>query len=154
MIAVEEQAWERFPDNHSGNRQSHNDRNNQSGQQNRKRRPDNTVASVDKSKRYGKPKKFEDLEDIPCTCHPNGSHTAGDCRVFKYQGYARKNDQGKGKKDDPKDKEDQGDKGFQRPKGTVAIFFAGIPSSKSKWQDKLALSEILAVEPATPKYLN
>jgi hypothetical protein len=42
---------------------------------------------------------------------------------------------GKGKEDNNnKDKEDQGDKGFQKSKGVVNVIFARVLSSKSKKQ--------------------
>jgi hypothetical protein len=53
-----------------------------------------------------------------------------------------------------KDEDNLGDKRFQQSKGTVAVIFAKIPGSRSKHQDKLAIPTIMAVEPATPKYLN
>ena len=46
------------------------------------------------------------------------------------------------------------DKGFQKFRGTVAVIFAGVPDSRSKHQEKLALRTIMAAEPATPRYLN
>jgi hypothetical protein len=113
------------------------------------------VTSTDKSKKSSKPRRFEDLENLPYPWHPNSSHTAGECQNFK--NYTRKNDSAKGKGkeyDNNKDQEDKGDKEFQKSKGVVNIIFAGVPSSKSKQQEKLALCSITAVEPATPKYLN
>jgi hypothetical protein len=44
--------------------------------------------------------------------------------------------------------------GFQKSKGVVNVIFVGVPSSKSKQQEKLALRSFTATEPATPKYLN
>jgi hypothetical protein len=38
-----------------------------------------------------------------------------------------------------KEEDDQGDDGFQNPKGTVAVIFSGVPGSRSKHQNKLAL---------------
>jgi hypothetical protein len=52
------------------------------------------------------------------------------------------------------EKDNQEDKGFQKSKGTVEVIFAGVPGSRSKHQDKLALRTIMAAEPATPRYLN
>jgi hypothetical protein len=39
-------------------------------------------------------------------------------------------------------------------KGTVVVIFSGVPGSRTKHQDKLALHSIMATEPATPRYLN
>jgi hypothetical protein len=36
----------------------------------------------------------------------------------------------------------------------IAVIFVGVSGSRSKHQDKLALRTIMAVEPATPRYLN
>jgi hypothetical protein len=43
---------------------------------------------------------------------------------------------------------------FQQSKGTVAVIFSGVPGSRSKHQDKLALRSIMAAEPVASKYLN
>jgi hypothetical protein len=53
-----------------------------------------------------------------------------------------------------KDEDNTKDKGFQQPKGIVTVIFSGVPGSKSKHQDKLALHNIIAAEPAVPRYLN
>jgi hypothetical protein len=53
-----------------------------------------------------------------------------------------------------KDEDNTEDKGFQQPKGTVAVIFSKILGSRSKHQDKLALRSIMAAEPAVPRYLN
>ena len=53
-----------------------------------------------------------------------------------------------------KEGDNNDDKGFQKSRGTVAVIFAGIPDSRSKHQEKLALRTIMAAEPATPRYLN
>ena len=44
--------------------------------------------------------------------------------------------------------------GFQVPKGAIAVIFAVVPSSSNKRTGKLALWDIMAGEPSTPKYLN
>jgi hypothetical protein len=46
------------------------------------------------------------------------------------------------------------DKIFQQPKGTVVVIFSGVPGSRSKHQDKLALRSIMVAEPTFPRYLN
>jgi hypothetical protein len=53
-----------------------------------------------------------------------------------------------------KDEDSMKDKDFQQSKGIVAIIFSGVPGSKSKHQDKLALHSIMAAEPGIPRYLN
>jgi hypothetical protein len=109
---------------------------------------------ADKPKRFFQPRKFEDLENMPCIWHPGSRHTTGNCRFF-IERYVRKDDKSNIKEDDQKREEvDQGDNGFQKPEGTVAEIFAGVPGSRSKHQEKLALRTIMAAEPATPRYLN
>jgi hypothetical protein len=44
--------------------------------------------------------------------------------------------------------------GRQKILGTVAVIFSGVPGSRSKYQDKLALRSIMAAQPAVPRYLN
>lgn len=56
---------------------------------------------------------------------------AAECRQLKDLGFYSKKD--KGKDDNKKDGEDQGDPGFQQPKGVVAIIFGEVPSSSNKW---------------------
>jgi hypothetical protein len=53
-----------------------------------------------------------------------------------------------------KDEDNTEDKRFQQPKGTVAVIFSGVPGSRSKHQDKLALRSIMTAELAVPRYLN
>jgi hypothetical protein len=61
---------------------------------------------------------------------------------------------GKGKADNNKDGDDNADPGFQQFKGQISVIFAGLPSSSNKRTGKLALRDIMAGEPSTPKYLN
>jgi hypothetical protein len=108
----------------------------------------------DKSKKFSKFKKFEDIENMHCIWHTQGNHTTRDCHIFLDR-YTRKGNNGDKKEDNQKKDEDNlGDKGFQQSKGTVVVIFAGILGSRSKHQDKLALRTIMAAEPATPRYLN
>jgi hypothetical protein len=87
---------------------------------------------ADKSKKFSKFKKFEDIENMHCIWHPQGNHTTGDWRIFLDR-YTRKGNNRDRKEDNQKKDEDNlGDKGFQQSKGTVAVIFAGIPSSRSK----------------------
>ena len=91
---------------------------------------------------------------MPCVWHPGSRHTTGECYFFLKR-YVRIDSKSNGKEDDQKKEEgDQEDNGFQNPKGTVAVIFSGVPGSRSKHQNKLALRTIMATEPATPRYLN
>jgi hypothetical protein len=62
----------------------------------------------------------------------------------------------KDKEEDNKKKDEDNtiDKGFQQPKGIVAVVFSRVTGSKSKHQDKLAHRSIMEAEPAIPRYLN
>jgi hypothetical protein len=70
------------------------------------------VAVAYKAKKFSKPRKFEDLKNMPCIWHPGNSHTTGDCRFFIEQ-YTRKDNKGDKKEDhQKKDDDDQRDKEF------------------------------------------
>jgi hypothetical protein len=89
-----------------------------------------------------------------CIWHPQENDTTGDYWIF-IDRYARKG-KSKDKQEDnkKKDEDNMEDKGFQQQKGTVAVIFSGVSSSRSKHQDKLALRSIMVAEPAIPRYLN
>jgi hypothetical protein len=79
-IAAEEKTRERFPD--QDNQDNSNKQSNQNNGRNKKRGPDNTVAVADKTKKFFKYRKFEDLKNMPCIWHPSSNHTTGDCHIF------------------------------------------------------------------------
>ena len=94
---------------------------------------------ADKSKKFTKPRRYDDIENMRCPLHPNGRHTIGNCYTFNER-YTRKDSKGNNKEDNQKKEEDNhDDKGFQISRGTIAIIFAGILDSRSKHQEKLAL---------------
>jgi hypothetical protein len=89
---VEEKTRERFSDrNNQENNRGNSDRRNFSniGHPERKRGPDNTVAMADKTKKFSKFRRFEDIENMHCIWHPQGNHTIGDYQIF-IDRYARK----------------------------------------------------------------
>jgi hypothetical protein len=91
MTTAEEKTRERFPDrNNRDNPNRQNHRNN--GHQDRKRGPDYNVPVADKSKKFSKFKKFEDIENMHCIWHPQGNHVTRDCRIFLDR-YTRKGQQ-------------------------------------------------------------
>jgi hypothetical protein len=153
MITTEKKTRERFLDqNNRDNPDRQNHQNN--GHQDRRHGPDNTMAVANKAKKFSKPRKFEDIENMHCIWHPNGNHTTRHCRIFVDR-YTRKGNNGEIKEDNQKkDEDNREDKGFQKSKGTVAVIFAGVLGSRSKHQDKLALQTIMVAELATPRYLN
>jgi len=151
MIASEERTHERFPLGQQDNR-NYDPRGNQGGQSNRKRGPDNTLASMDRSKKSNKNnKKFDDLKNLPCPFHKNTKHTTAECRQLQELGLYSKSNKGKGKDDNNKDGDDNADPGFQQPKGQIVVIFVNYHLFNS---GKLALWDIMAGEPAKPKYLN
>ena len=88
MITAEEKTRERFPDrNNRDNPDKQNHRNNR--HQERKRGPDNTVAVTDKSRKFSKPRRHDDIENMHCILHPNGKHIIGNCYTFNDR-YTRK----------------------------------------------------------------
>jgi hypothetical protein len=94
MITAEEKTRERFLDRNNRdnpNRQNHR-------HQDRKRGIDNTVAVADKAKKFSKPRKFDDIENMHCIWHPNGNHTTEDYRIF-IDRYTRKGNNGDKKED-------------------------------------------------------
>ena len=79
MIASEERTHKRFP--HGQQDKGYNPKSNQGGQSDRKRGPNNTLASMDRSKKSNKNnKKFEDLKNLPCPFHKNAKHMVVECR--------------------------------------------------------------------------
>jgi hypothetical protein len=157
MIMAKEKTKERFLDrNNRENNRDNSDRRNfpNVGHSDRKHGPDNTIAMADKTKKFSRLGRFEDIENMHYIWHPQGNHTTGDCRIF-IDRYARKG-KNKDKQEDnrKKDEDNTEDKGFQQPKGMVAVIFSRIPGSRSKHQDKLALHKIMAAELAVPRYLN
>ena len=100
MITAEEKTQERFPDrNNRDNLDKQNHQNNR--HQERKRGPDNTVAMADKSKKFYKPRRYDDIENMHCILHPNGKHTSGNCYTFKDR-YTRKDSKENTKEDNQK----------------------------------------------------
>jgi hypothetical protein len=92
MIMAEEKTRERFPDrNNRENNRDNSDRRNFSkiGHPDRKCGPNNTVVMADKTKKFSKFRRFEDIENMHCIWHPQGNHTTGDCQIF-IDRYARK----------------------------------------------------------------
>ena len=112
MIASEERTRELFP--HGQQDKGYDPRSNQGGHSARNKGPDNTLASMDRSKKSNKNnKKFEDLKNLPCPFHKNAKHMAAECRQLQELGFYAKSNKGKGKADNNKDGDDNTDLGFQ-----------------------------------------
>ena len=100
MITVEEKTRERFSDrNNRDNPDKQNHRNIR--HQDRKHGPDTTVAVADKSRKFFKPRKYDDIENMYCILHPKGNHTIGNCYTFNDR-YIRKDSKGNTKEDNQK----------------------------------------------------
>ena len=128
MIASEERTRERFP--HGPQDKGYDPTSNQGGQSTRKRGPNNTLASMDRSKKSNKNnKKFEELKNLPCPFHKNAKHMAPKCRQLQKLGFYAKSNKGKGKADSNKDRDNNPDPGFQQSKGQIIIIFVGLPTS-------------------------
>ena len=95
MNTAEEKTRERFLDrNNRDNPDRQNPRNNR--HQERKHGPDNIVAMADKSKKFSKPRRYDDIENIRCPLHPNGKHTIGNCYTINER-YTKKDSKGNNK---------------------------------------------------------
>jgi hypothetical protein len=97
---------------------------------NRKRKPDNTVASIQRPAKEN-PKKtsggFKDLQNEKCPWHLDGNHTTEQCyqlrRALKVTPEPWHPHDKKGKK-----KNEEGNDDFQEPDKTVSVLFGGLPS--------------------------
>ena len=69
MITAEEKTRERFLDRSNRDNPDRQIPRN-SRHRERKRGPDNTVAMADKSKKFTKPRRYDDIENIFCPCTP------------------------------------------------------------------------------------
>ena len=138
MITAEEKTRERFPNkNNQDNPDKQNHRNIR--HQERKCGQDNTVAVADKSRKFSKPRRYDDIENMHCIWQPKGNHTIRNCYTFNDR-YTRKDNKVNTKEDNQKkDEDNHEDKGFQKSRGAVAVIFTGASDSRSKHQEKLAL---------------
>ena len=125
MITTEEKTRERFPDrNNQDNPDKRNHRNIR--HQERKHGLDNTVAVADKSRKFSKPRRYDNIENMHCILHPKGNHAIGNCYTFNDR-YTRRDNKVNTKEDNQKkDEDNHEDKGFQKSRGTVAVIFAGL----------------------------
>jgi hypothetical protein len=112
---------------------------------NLKRKPDNTVAAIQRPAKDDSKKTssgFRDLLKEKCTWHLDGNHTTDQCyqlrRALKDIPEPRPPHDKKGKK-----KADEGNNNFQEPDKTVNILFGGLPTRRSH---KLTLREVLNIE--------
>jgi hypothetical protein len=125
-----------------------NNNNNYSGP-NRKRKPDNTVATIQRPAKENSKKNssgFKDLLKEKCLWHLNGNHTTEQCYQLRHAlkgtpepPYPHDN---KGKKKNDGDNND-----FQEPDKTVNVLFGGLPNRR---EQKATRREVMSIEPAVP----
>jgi hypothetical protein len=120
--------------------------NNYSGP-NRKRKPDNTVAAIQRPAKDNSKKTsggFKDLLKEKCSWHLDGNHTTEQCyqlrRAIKDTPEPRHPHNKKGKK-----KADEGNSDFQKADKTVNVLFGGLPNRRAQ---KATRREVLSIEPA------
>jgi hypothetical protein len=129
----------------NGNQGGRNNNNNYSGP-NCKRKPDNTVATIQRSAKENSKKTsggFKDLLKEKCPLHLDGNHTTEQCyqlrRALKSTPEPPHPHDKKGKK-----KNDGGNDDFQEPDKTVNVLFGGLPSRR---EQKATRREVMSIEP-------
>jgi hypothetical protein len=122
--------------------------NNYSGP-NRKCKPDNTVAAIQRPAKDNSNKTsggFKDLLKEKCMWHLDGNHTTEQCyqlrRALKDTPEPRHPHDKKGKK-----KADEGNDDFQEPDKMVNVLFGRLPNRRAQ---KATRREVLSIEPAAP----
>jgi hypothetical protein len=130
----------------NGSQGGRSNNNNYSGP-NRKRKPDNTVAAIQRSAKENSKKNtggFKDLLKEKCPWHMDGNNTTEQCyqlrRALKSTPEPLHPHNKKGKK------KNDGDNGeFQEPDKTVNVLFGGLPSRR---EQKATRREVMSIEPA------
>jgi hypothetical protein len=132
----------------NGNQGGRSNNNNYSGP-NRKRKPDNTVAAIQRPAKENSKKNSGVLKDLlkeKCPWHLDGNHTTEQCyqlrRALKSTPEPPHPHDKKGKK---KNGGDNGD--FQEPDKTVNVLFGGLPSRR---EQKDTHREVVSIEPVVP----
>jgi hypothetical protein len=124
-------------------------RNNNYSGPNRKRKPDNTVAAIQRPAKDNSKKTsggFKDLIKEKRSWHLEGNHTTEQCyqlrRALKDSPDPQPPHDKKGKK-----KADEGNDDFEEPDKTVNVLFGGLPTRRSQMATR---REVLNVELAVP----
>jgi hypothetical protein len=117
----------------NGNQGGRSNNNNYSGP-NRKRKPDNTVAAIQRPTKENSKKNsggFKDLLKEKCPWHLDGNHTTEQCyqlrRALKSTPEPPRPHDKKGKKKNDRDNDD-----FQEPDKTVNVLFGELPSRREQ----------------------
>jgi hypothetical protein len=139
-------------DNGNNNNWDQGGRNNNYSGPNSKRKPDNTVAAIQRPAKDNSKKTsggFKDLLKEKCLWHLEGNHTTEQFyqlrRALKDTPDPRPPHDKKGKK-----KADEANGDFQEPDKTVNVLFGGLPTRRSQ---KATRREVLNIEPAVPTAL-
>jgi hypothetical protein len=132
----------------NGNQGGRNNNYNYSGP-NRKCKPDNTVAAIQRPAKETSKKTsggFKDLLKEKCPWHLDGNHTTKQCyqlrRALKSTPEPPHPHDKKGKKKNDKDNSD-----FQEPDKTFNVLFGGLPSRR---EQKATRREVMSIEPVVP----
>jgi hypothetical protein len=132
--------------NNNGNQEGRNS--NYSGP-NHKRKPDNTVAAIQRPAKENSKKTsggFKDLLREKFPWHRDDTHTTEQCyqlrQPLKDTPEPRHPHDKKGKKKADGDNDD-----FQEPDKTVNVLFGGLPN---RWAQKTTRREVMSIEPAVP----
>jgi hypothetical protein len=132
----------------NGNQGGRNNNNYYSGP-NRKRKPDNTVAAIQRPAKENSKRNSGDFKDLlkeKCPWHLNSNHTNEQCYQLRHALKStpeppHPHDK-KGKK-----KHDGDNNDFQEPDKTVNVLFGGLPSRR---EQKATRREVMSIEPAVP----
>jgi hypothetical protein len=134
--------------NNNNTRDQGGHNNNYSGP-NRKRKPDNTIAAIQRSAKDNSKNTSSGLEDLlkeKCLWQLEGNHTTEECyqlqRALKDTPDPRPPHDKKGSK-----KADEDNNDFQEPDKMVNVLFGGLPTRRSQ---KATRWEVLNIEPALP----
>jgi hypothetical protein len=135
--------------NNINNNRDQGGRNNYYSGPNGKRKPENTVAAIQRPVKDNSKKTsdgFKDLLKEKCLWHLEGNHTTEQCyqlrRALKDSPDPRPPHDKKGTK-----KADEGNDDFQEPDKTVNVLFGGLPTRRSQ---KATRWDVLNIEPAAP----
>jgi hypothetical protein len=135
--------------NSNNNNRDQGGRNNNFSSPNRKRKPDNTIATIQRPAKDNSKKTsggFKHLLKEKCPWHFEGNHTTEQCyqlwRALKDTLDPRPPHDKKGKK-----KADEVNDNFQEPDKMVNVLFGRLPNRRSQ---KATRREVLSIEPAVP----
>jgi hypothetical protein len=115
---------------------------------NRKRKPDNTVAAIQRPAKENSKKSggFKDLLKEKCSWHLNGKHTTEQCYQLRHA--LKSNPEPPHPHDKKGKKKNDGDNNdFQEPDKTVNVLFGGLPRRR---EQKATRREVMSVEPVVP----